>query len=387
MLGAGLTGTIAAGFLARAGHRVILLDRTREVSPGRLLLDRRSWSLLAELGWQGALQRSDTCRRATGLELVGRLDAVTLQEGPEIVLLDRGCAVAELRRAAVDQGVSWLVGYAAAVPLWDQRRIIGVRARDGAGRERTFEARIVVDATGPLSFMAAALGQLAPRRGPRRSRLAATATSIGARGDQLVVVLSQGHWLQRCDSGEGGVGGVVVMNAESDAAHVVEGLPPFVAEALGGPLHGLRTLTEGVGQHLLAQAGEGWVAVGTAAGCGGPGLPGRAATGVVGASLAAWEADLVLSAGRSPAAGQFGATVSHARRAIALGSLLERALARAAENGLLGWAAATGFRRRQLAAMLAGDWGPDVGRLGRSWYLWRLDRVSRLAARSAGRVR
>jgi hypothetical protein len=176
---------------------------------------------------------------------------------------------------------------------------------------------------------------------------------------------------------------VLALELDRDLEPVLDELPEFVEHALGGRIDGARAVVDAVGQHLLAQAGDGWVAVGAAAGCGGPGLPGIAATGVVGASLAAWEADLALRAGRAPAAGQFGATISHARRAIALGSLLERALMRAAEHGLLGWAAGTPARRRLLGAMLAGDWGPEIGRIRRSWYLWRLDRLTRRAARRA----
>lgn len=392
VLGSGPTGCVAAGFLARAGHRVTLLDRTRDAPAGRLVLDRASWDLLGDLGWQPGLAACAAERRSAAIRLVGRADAALVEEGVALVLLDRAAAVVELRRAAVDLGVRWMVGYTATVPIWEGRRVAGVRVRDAAGHERAFESRVVIDATGPRSFLAAALGQLVPRRGPRRCRVVASSEAAGGRdpetgAETTVVVMSRGHWLHGYDHDIAGVGGVLVLEHDSDSEAVLRGLPEFALEALGGPLGGVHPVVDGVGQHLLAQAGEGWVAVGAAAGCGGPGLPGIAATGVVGASIAAWEAELALRAGRAPAADQFGATINHARRSIALGSLLERALMRAAENGLLGWASGSAFRRRLLGSMLAGHWGPDVGRVGRSWYLWRLDRVTRRAARRAGAVR
>jgi hypothetical protein len=150
--------------------------------------------------------------------------------------------------------------------------------------------------------------------------------------------------------------------------------------ATGGVELALETASvQRVGSLLLSQAGEGWVAVGEAAGCGASWLPGRTASDLAVAATAGWEVGLALSQGRPVGSGQLGATLTLSRRALRSEMLLDRALVRAVVVGMLAEAAATSWRRRRLVDLLEGAPVPLGHGFRQQWYLWWLDRSTRRA--------
>jgi hypothetical protein len=260
--------------------------------------------------------------------------------------------------------------------VWTDRRVTGVRTRDGRGAERQFDGRLVIDASGPDAFLATALGMRLPRRGDPRPRVVARLSGGGA-PRRPILALVHGSWLLGSALGDT-VGVRAVMRPRADDGAVDD---TATVGALGGDVEDLVLTHRSVGAALLAHAGDGWVAVGEAAGCGAPGSPGVTSAGLRLAASAAWEADLALSQHRAPSTGMFGVTVTMARRDAQLGPMLDRALMRASRTGVLSWAFDTAWRRRRLRDVLRGEWSPDA-RFGRGWFLWRLDRISRRAARS-----
>jgi hypothetical protein len=142
-----------------------------------------------------------------------------------------------------------------------------------------------------------------------------------------------------------------------------------------------------VGALLLSQAGEGWVAVGVAAGCGASWLPGRTSSSMTAAATAGWETGLALTHRRPLGPGQLGATVALIRQALRAEMLLDRALVRAVVVGLLGEAASTPWRRRRLGELLVGAAAPLGRGVGQLWYLWWLDWTTRRALKRQRRRR
>jgi len=378
IVGAGPAGLVTAGSLARAGHSVVLVDRGGEPRPGPVFIDGPALQLFDDLGWRDVVDAVPANTRHAELEVIGERERHTLDDGWDMWVTSRRRLVEAMRRRASRDGVTWIAGLSAVVPVWTERRVTGVRTRDGRGSERQFDGRLVIDASGPDAFLATALGLRLPRRGDPRPRVAARLRGDGA-PLRNTLALVRGGWLVggRLESATEVSG---VMRPRPDHQAMDDGA---VLGALGGEVHDLVRVHRSVGAALLAHAGDGWVSVGEAAGCGAPGSPGVTSAGLRLAASAAWEADLALSRHRAPSTGMFGLTVTMSRRDAQLGPMLDRALMRASRTGVLSWAFDTAWRRRRLRDVLRGEWSPDA-RFGRGWFLWRLDRVSRRAARSAG---
>ncbi len=385
VVGAGPAGLVTAGFLGRSGHRVTVLEDHSRPVDGPLQLTPPATEVMAELGVLGPLEELPGSRRDDRLVLRGPDEQVELERCCGMLNLPRRSGLEVLRRRAVDLGVVLIPGYSAVVPLWEERRVSGVRARDAAGRGHDLAAAVVVDASGAASFLPAALGRLMPRRGSRRERV--TAVVAGFRPPAPTLLLAEGGWVTLLPDGM-----VTAVLRHGEDACADERLRGILARAgMAGADERLRgilaragmagaedpldcvQLSDDVGTAPMATAGDGWVAVGEAAGRGAPGLPGATTAGLVVAASAAWEIDLALKRGRPFSAGQVGATLTLARQAAHLEVLLDRALNRAARVGLLGAAAASPRRRAYLADMLAGSWARSSGRLGRVLYLWWLD--------------
>jgi 2-polyprenyl-6-methoxyphenol hydroxylase-like FAD-dependent oxidoreductase len=380
VVGAGPAGLVAAASLAGSGHRVLLVDRGSSTGDEPLILDRVGLEVLDGLGWRELVENHADARRHMRLRIDGEHETVELDRW-DVVVVPRASVVDALRRVAASAGVVWLTGLTASVPVWSDRWVTGVKVRDGAGSERVLRGSIVIDASGPSSFLAAALGLLLPRRGSRRWRVTGHSpwppTTSGQR-----LGLVDGQWLNACPTDRATLVTAVIRTPSEgpEADNPVAVVAPTL-DRIGWGMEEPTIQSRTVGLLPLSHAGNGWVAIGEAAGTGAPGSPGSATTGLLAAASVAWECDLVLRSGKPPSAGMFGATRTVAQRAVQLGSLLDRALMRASQSGVLGWATATDWRRRCLCDVLRGDW--SVGpRLGRGWYLWRLDRVSRRARRT-----
>ncbi|MEW2512405.1 NAD(P)/FAD-dependent oxidoreductase [Streptomyces sp. NPDC046870] len=155
VVGARCTGAPLAMLLARAGHRVLVLDgavfpsdtlSTHWVlAPGVRLL--REWGLLDAVVASGCPPVDRVWLDAEGLVLSGAPDTVTY--APRRYVLD--ALLVDAARAA---GAEVREGVAVRDLLWSEGRVTGVTGRDVRGRQVWFEARMVVGADGRNSTVA-----------------------------------------------------------------------------------------------------------------------------------------------------------------------------------------------------------------------------------------
>lgn len=373
VIGAGPCGLAAATLLATSGHSVILIDRKKQPRPGVLILTPRDGDVVNELGWAQELSSLATAQVFAGHRLVVESphERLVLGDGWQVLAVSRQEALGKMAEMAEQRGVTLLPEHSAVVPVLEGQRLVGMRARDAAGRDVRLSATVVVDASGAASFLASAFGLLLPRKGPKRYRL--LVPTGGEAPAEHVLALACRGWLQLVPAAGGWLAAIV---REREA---------FDLDTLLGPLKSLAPYRGSVGSANpgisasapRVAAGDGWVAVGDAAGSGCPGPPGATSTGLALAASAAWEIDLALQHGPVFGPGQLGATLTLRRQVLYSGSLLDRALPRAADTGMLGLAVSTPRRRRVLTSLLQGRWVDPRGRIGRILYLWWLDHRSR----------
>ncbi|OZM73048.1 FAD-dependent oxidoreductase [Amycolatopsis antarctica] len=157
VVGARCGGAPAAMLLARAGHRVLLLDRSRALGDtlstlyiqpaGVRLLDQ--WGLLGELAATGC---PPITHRTFGIGEVTLAGAAETAYAPRRRILDQALA-----GAAVGAGAEFRPGWAVRDVLRDGDRVTGVRCRTPDG-DRDVRARLVVGADGVRSRVARATG-------------------------------------------------------------------------------------------------------------------------------------------------------------------------------------------------------------------------------------
>ncbi len=384
VVGCGPAGAVVSTLLARAGHRVTVLDRDLDPERGLLVLTRPGSEVLDDLGWLAGLSSLPGARRESRLELIGAEDRVRLPVGWLVV--PRRAAVDSMADGADRAGATLVPGLAAVAPLWKNRRVVGVRARDAGGGDHELTARVVVDASGREALLPHLLGHVLPRPGPRRVRIAATGANGASGGLELAVIDRQ--WLLAAPTEEGAVSAVLRRMSLPGRDEDIGELEQVVDGLVGSLWGGLRIRGEArrVGLHLRTHAGDGWVAVGEAGGCGGPGLPSVSSTGLARAASAAWEVDLCLRAGREVGADELGATVTLGRQTVFFDSYLERVMARVAAVGQLRDAAARPETATHLVSLLGGEWAVHRGRVGRLLFVWRLDRRARRELRRRRRT-
>jgi hypothetical protein len=382
VIGAGPAGLVTAAMLARAGHQVTVVEHTAEPCPGVLVLTPPGQEVMQELGWLEPIAGLPGARQARQLVLASPQERLVLDQQWHTLLVPRRDALIWLATAAEEAGALLLRERAAAVPLLEGHRVVGIRTRDLGGGEQALRARVVVDASGSGSFLAATFGLLNPRRGPRRTCI--TSPISGESGQDHLMTLVNRNWLHIYGNGWLSA----VLQDRDDPSRCETDLAKVLARGdlgLACRLEGRPASTQPWPAQPRAVAGGGWVAVGMAAGSGGPGLPGLTSRGLVVAASVALEIDLALRHGRSLVPSQLGATVTLIRHAVHLESLLDRALARSADMSLLAAATAGERRRRLLSSMLQGRWDVPRERLLRILYLWWLDRRSRAVMRRRGR--
>ena len=171
--GGGPAGAIAAIVLARAGVRVMIVDRAEfprdklcgdSLNPGAL-------RLLARLGLRGTA--------AAGVPIAGMIVTaaggvrVDARYGGDVIgrALTRRVFDAALLDAALSSGATYHRAMVRAPIVEGQngaRRVLGLQLADGAGRARQLRADIVIAADGRHSRIARALGLAAYARRPRR---------------------------------------------------------------------------------------------------------------------------------------------------------------------------------------------------------------------------
>ncbi|HEU4929193.1 MAG TPA: geranylgeranyl reductase family protein [Candidatus Krumholzibacteria bacterium] len=175
IVGAGPAGSTAAIVLARAGRRVLMLDRAAfprdkpcgdGIPPGTV-------GILHDLGLKDALRAADfqpidTLRLVSARGRDWRLRFTPRREGAGFFIARRVQFDDLLFRHALACGTSFQQANVRA-PLFDNGHVVGVRA-DVDGVERELRARVVVGADGATSAMARAL---LPAKPPERHRAVA----------------------------------------------------------------------------------------------------------------------------------------------------------------------------------------------------------------------
>jgi flavin-dependent dehydrogenase len=163
VVGARVAGAATALLLARAGARVLVVDRagppgdtlsTHQVQlPGVAALHR--WGLLRQA--VAGAPATGRLRFDTGpVVLEGRYPSaggVSALYSPRRIVLDQ-----VLLDAAAAAGAEVRLGFRADELLWDGRRVTGLRGRGRQGAPAAETARLVVGADGKHSFVARAAG-------------------------------------------------------------------------------------------------------------------------------------------------------------------------------------------------------------------------------------
>ncbi|PYO41476.1 MAG: hypothetical protein DMD33_13580 [Gemmatimonadetes bacterium] len=175
VVGAGPAGATSALLLARAGARVLVLDRARfpRDKPCSEYLSPATTAILERLG-EGILVAVETTAHAklygmkvvapNGAAMCGRfVDAPR----PYSFALPRATFDTILVTAAARAGAEVCQGATVEDLVWDRGAVMGVVARSGNGQRATYNARVVVGADGLHSVVARRLGLVrtsAPKR-------------------------------------------------------------------------------------------------------------------------------------------------------------------------------------------------------------------------------
>lgn len=177
VVGARLAGCALAAPLARAGRRVLVLDRMRFPSDqlSTHVLMPAGTSELAKLGALPRIMSLDPSRvRWVHLEVEG----ITCRERlrPAADGIDYGvCVPRDLQDVALvesarEQGVDVREGCAVEALRWRAGRVAGLRYRRADGAEQDVEATLVVGADGRRSTVAGLVGAWTPYRLSRNGR-------------------------------------------------------------------------------------------------------------------------------------------------------------------------------------------------------------------------
>ena len=183
--GAGPAGCIAAILLARAGARVLLVDRARfprhklcgdTLNPGARAILRR---LGVSAGDEGLPISGMLVTGPEGVRVAAHYPAGVT--GRAIVRRDLDYS---LLRCAVESGAEMEEGFAIRGPVVDDRgRVTGVEVAGTDGRARAVHAPLVIAADGRESRLARALGLACHPRRPRRWAVGAYFEGVAATGD------------------------------------------------------------------------------------------------------------------------------------------------------------------------------------------------------------
>lgn len=172
VVGARCAGAALAMLLARAGHRVVVVDRASfpsDTMSTHFLWQRgaarlHAWGLLDQLRARGCAPIREITFDVGPVQMTGMgpaVGAVAETYCPRRTVLD-----ALLVDAAVESGAELIEGFTVRDLLWSEGRAVGVRGHLRGAGESSLRARIVVGADGLHSTVARRVGASAYREQP-----------------------------------------------------------------------------------------------------------------------------------------------------------------------------------------------------------------------------
>ena len=164
VVGARCAGAPLAMLLARAGHRVALVDRTSfpsDTMSTHFLWQRgaarlHAWGLLGRLRERGCEPIREITFDVCPVQMTGigpAVSGVADTYCPRRTVLDT-----RLAEAAMEAGAELIEGFAVRDVLWSAGQVAGVRGHRQGGAESAMQARVVVGADGLHSTIARRVG-------------------------------------------------------------------------------------------------------------------------------------------------------------------------------------------------------------------------------------
>lgn len=164
VVGARVAGSPTAMLLARAGHRVLVIDKATFPSDTMSTLNLQpaavarleGWGLLDRVRRSGCSPFRETALTLGDIEIIGHPwspDGVTEGFAPRRSVLDK-----VLVEAAMEAGVEVREGFAFDDVVRDGDRVVGIRGHSGGRGGMIERARVVIGADGMRSTVARAVG-------------------------------------------------------------------------------------------------------------------------------------------------------------------------------------------------------------------------------------
>ncbi len=160
IVGARIAGATLATMLARAGARVLLLDK--DAMPSDHVLSTHSVSqagmdVLDELGVGDAVRSRSPATRIVRMNIAGNITDVETPGGLPLYCPRRKRLDGMLQQAAIEAGARMIDRARVTSLIWNDGRVCGVRTECGE-RERAFSADLVIGADGRRSTVARLAG-------------------------------------------------------------------------------------------------------------------------------------------------------------------------------------------------------------------------------------
>jgi geranylgeranyl reductase family protein len=178
VVGAGPGGSACASFLARDGHRVLLVDKAtfpRDKTCGDAI-SGKSASVLRELGIADVVEEhphavaegvlfSGTKGDIVQIPFPRDVDPSGIKNSKKYNYVTAGWVSRRMvfdnlvfQHAKAQKSVETLEGFEAKDVLFEGARAVGIKGKDAQGQEREFRARLVIGADGALSVVAQKTG-------------------------------------------------------------------------------------------------------------------------------------------------------------------------------------------------------------------------------------